>query len=43
MDMVRLGVDIARRAGFEKKDVLNTMELDDLMGWRKERTIPHSI
>jgi len=43
MDMVRLGVDIARRAGLEKKDVLNTMELDDLMGWRKERTIPHSI
>ncbi|GAG58852.1 unnamed protein product [marine sediment metagenome] len=29
MDMVRLGVDVARRAGLQKKDVLNALTLKD--------------
>ncbi|MCL4377786.1 MAG: hypothetical protein M1409_05285, partial [Actinobacteria bacterium] len=37
MEMIRLGVDIARRAGLEKEDILNTMSLKDLMNWKKER------
>ncbi|GAJ22747.1 unnamed protein product, partial [marine sediment metagenome] len=27
MDMVRLGVDVARRAGLQKKDILNALTL----------------
>ncbi len=37
LDMISLGVDIARRAGLEKKDVLNTKSFTDLMKWKKER------
>ncbi len=37
LDMLGLGVDIARRAGLEKKDVLNTMSLDELMDWKRQR------
>ena len=37
MDMIRLGVEVARRAGIEKKDVINTLDLDELMEWRKKR------
>ncbi len=37
MDMIGLGVDIARRAGLEKEDVLNTLTLKELMAWKKER------
>ena len=37
MDMIRLGVDIARRAGLQKKDVLNTLSLKELKAWKKER------
>ncbi len=38
LDMISLGVDIARRAGLEKEDVLNTKCLDDLLKWKKERS-----
>jgi DNA polymerase (family X) len=37
MDMMRLGVDMARRAGLEKKDVLNTFSLEELRKWKKKR------
>jgi DNA polymerase (family 10) len=37
MDMIRLGVDVARRAGLEKKDVLNTLTLEELEEWKKQR------
>ena len=37
MDMIRLGVDIARRAGLEKKDILNTLSLEELEEWKKQR------
>ncbi|MEA2016087.1 MAG: PHP domain-containing protein, partial [Actinomycetota bacterium] len=37
MDMITLGVDIARRAGLEKKDILNTLSLDELMEWKEKR------
>lgn len=37
MDMIRLGVDIARRAGLEKKDVLNTLSLKELKEWKRKR------
>lgn len=37
MDMIRLGVDIARRAGLEKKDVLNTLSLKELKDWKRKR------
>ncbi|MDD3819355.1 MAG: PHP domain-containing protein [Actinomycetota bacterium] len=37
MDMIRLGVDIARRAGLEKKDVINTLSYKELEEWKKQR------
>ncbi len=37
MEMIRLGVDVARRAGLEARDILNTMSYDELMSWRRER------
>jgi len=37
MDMLALGVDVARRAGLEKKDVLNTLTLKELMEWKGKR------
>jgi DNA polymerase (family 10) len=37
LDMMRLGVDIARRAGLEKKDVLNTLTLKELRAWKRKR------
>lgn len=37
IDMIRLGVDIARRAGLEKKDILNCMSLKDIKKWKKQR------
>jgi DNA polymerase (family 10) len=37
LDMIKLGVDIARRAGLEKKDVLNTLTLKELRAWKRER------
>jgi DNA polymerase (family 10) len=37
MDMIRLGVDVARRAGLEKKDVLNALTLKELEEWKKQR------
>lgn len=36
MDMIKLGVDVARRAGLEKEDVINTMSLEELMEWKQE-------
>lgn len=38
MDMIKLGVDTARRAGLEKKDILNTLPLNELMAWKKKRS-----
>jgi len=38
MDMIRLGVDIARRAGLQKKDVLNALALRELKAWKKLRS-----
>jgi DNA polymerase (family 10) len=37
MEMVQLGVDVARRAGLEAGDILNTMPLDELRSWRQDR------
>ncbi len=37
MDMIRLGVDIARRAGLQKKDVLNAFHLEELKAWKSQR------
>jgi DNA polymerase (family 10) len=37
MDMARYGVDIARRAGLEKSDVINTYSLGELKKWRSSR------
>jgi DNA polymerase (family 10) len=39
LDMIRLGVDIARRAGIEKEQVINTHSLDKLKKWKKTREI----
>ncbi len=36
LDMISLGIDVARRAGLTREDVLNTMPLDKLMKWRKQ-------
>ena len=36
LDMIKLGVDVARRAGLEKEDVINTMSLDELMDWKQK-------
>jgi len=36
LDMIKLGVDVARRAGLEKEDVINTMSLDELMKWKNK-------
>ncbi|MCL5072557.1 MAG: PHP domain-containing protein [Actinobacteria bacterium] len=36
LDMMKLGVDVARRAGLEKEDVINTMTLEELMKWKNK-------
>lgn len=36
LDMIKLGVDVARRAGLEKEDIINTMSLDELMNWKQK-------
>jgi DNA polymerase (family 10) len=41
LDMIKLGVEVARRAGFEKKDVINTGTLSELRGWKKSRKRPY--
>ncbi len=38
MDMIRLGVDIARRAGLQKKDVLNALPFEELKAWKSQRS-----
>jgi DNA polymerase (family 10) len=35
--MIRLGVDIARKAGIEKSDVINTFGLEGIKEWKKKR------
>lgn len=37
MEMIELGVDIARRAGLEPGDIINTMTAEELMRWRRAR------
>ncbi len=37
MEMIRLGVDVARRAGLEKQDILNALSLKDLRNWKEQR------
>ncbi len=37
IDMISLGVDIARRAGLEKNDIINTYTLEELIKWKKDR------
>ena len=37
MDMIELGIDIARRAGLEAEDVINTSSLDKLVLWKNGR------
>ena len=37
MDMMELGIDIARRVGLEAKDILNTSSIDELVLWRNAR------
>jgi DNA polymerase (family 10) len=36
-DLIRFGVHTARRAWVEKKDVLNTKSLDELLAWLRQR------
>ncbi|MCL4417679.1 MAG: PHP domain-containing protein [Actinobacteria bacterium] len=36
LDMMKLGVDVARRAGLEKENVINTMTLEELMKWKNK-------
>ena len=40
LDMMKLGVEVARRAGLEKKDVINTGTLSELRAWKKSREKP---
>jgi len=42
LDMMKLGVEVARRAGLEKKDVINTGSLSEMKAWKKSRKIPYS-
>lgn len=37
MEMMQLGVDLARRAGLEANDIINTMTAKELKSWRKDR------
>jgi len=37
MDMMEFGVDLARRAGLEAEDVINTYSLDELRLWKNNR------
>jgi DNA polymerase (family 10) len=37
LDLLRFGIHTARRAWVEKKDVLNTKPLGDLLQWLKQR------
>ncbi|MCD4668817.1 MAG: PHP domain-containing protein, partial [Actinomycetia bacterium] len=37
MEMMQLGVDLARRAGLEAKDIINAMTAEELKIWRKDR------
>ncbi|MDD5659864.1 MAG: PHP domain-containing protein [Actinomycetota bacterium] len=37
LDMLRYGVDIARRAGIEKESVINTLPLEKLKKWKNSR------
>ncbi|MCX6347051.1 MAG: PHP domain-containing protein [Actinobacteria bacterium] len=37
LDMMRLGVDIARKAGLEKNNIINAFGLNDLKKWKKSR------
>jgi len=37
LDMIRLGVDIARRAGIEKESVINALSLKELKKWKSLR------
>lgn len=39
LDLMRFGIHTARRAWVEKKDVLNTKPLDDLLKWLKQRRV----
>ena len=37
MDMIDMGVDLARRAGLEAKDIINTSSIDELVSWKNGR------
>jgi len=37
LDNIRLGIDIARRAGLTAEDILNTMTCQQILEWKKER------
>jgi DNA polymerase (family 10) len=37
MDMVELGVDLARRAGLGAEDIINTSSIDELVMWKNAR------
>jgi DNA polymerase (family X) len=37
LDMIRLGVDIARKAGLGKNNIINALGLNDLKKWKKSR------
>jgi len=38
LDMIKLGIDVARRSGLEKDDVINTMDTKSLMKWKAGRS-----
>jgi DNA polymerase (family X) len=37
MDMIELGVDLARRAGLGAEDIINTSSIDELVMWKNAR------
>jgi DNA polymerase (family 10) len=37
MDMIELGVDLARRAGLGAEDIINTLSIDKLVQWKNSR------
>jgi DNA polymerase (family 10) len=36
--MIYLGVEVARRAGLEKEDIINTMALKELKRWKSRKS-----
>ncbi len=37
LDHIRLGVDIARRSGLGRQDIINTLPYEEILEWKKQR------